>query len=139
MLRAVLLIALFAGCLTAPGEVGAQASLDQLRSVEIAQLKLRLYERVEYPAELRRLEADWKVAEAEVESLERLQEEYAPFDKFSTGRALAYTVEATKLGLLRAQLNRDELKRQLTTLKRFHSDRLRLLRLELEQARVFCR
>lgn len=118
---------------------GADTIFDAQRRVEMAALRARLYEQVEYPAELRRLRSELQLAEAEVASLERLLKEYGPFDKFSTGRPLVLTIEATELGLLRARLRRDNLRAELTALQRFRSDRLRLLRLEMQEAAALAR
>ncbi|TWT72800.1 hypothetical protein Pla123a_40990 [Posidoniimonas polymericola] len=114
----------------------AETAYDTQRRIEIAALRLQLYENVEYPAELRRLKSELKLAEAEAASLERLLREYEPFDKFSTGRPLVLTIESTRLALLRAGLRRDNLRQDLMAQQRSHYDRLRLLHLELEQARA---
>ncbi len=129
-------VALSLACLAAPPDAAAQTIYDTQRAVEIAQLRLRLYEQVEHPAELRRVQSDLQFAEAEVTSLKRLLKEYGPMDRFSTGRALMLTIESTRLSLLRCELNRDSLKQQLNALQRWHGDRLRLLRLELAEARA---
>jgi hypothetical protein len=129
-------VALSLVCLTAPREAAAQTIYDTQRAVEMAQLRLRLYQQVEHPADLRRVQSDLTFVEAEVASLKRLLKEYGPMDRFSTGRALVLTIESTRLSLLRAELNRDSLKQQLTAMQRWHGDRLRLLQLELAEARA---
>lgn len=132
-----ILLALLAATLLIGAEsVRAETVFDTNRRIEMAQIRLRLYEQVEYPTERRRLMQELRVAEAEVASLKRLLNEYEPFDRFSTGRPLVLTIESTRLSLLRAELRRDDFRRQLSDLQRFHADRLRLLMLELEEARA---
>ncbi|MCA9240915.1 MAG: hypothetical protein KDA37_11980 [Planctomycetales bacterium] len=131
-----LLVLLAATCLCSANPASGETLLDANRRVEMAQIRLRLYEQVEYPTQRRQLTHELRVAEAEVASLKRLLQEYEPFDRFSTGRALVLTIESTRLSLLRAELRRDDFKRQLSDLQRFHVDRLRLLMLELEEARA---
>lgn len=132
----VLLLTAIAAWSAAGQPAQAQTAYDTQRRVEIAALRLRLYENVEHPAEVRRMKSELKLAEAEVASLERLLREYRPFDKFSTGRPLVLTIESTRLALLRAELRRDNLRADLNADQRSHFDRLRLLKLELEEARA---
>lgn len=118
------------------GAARAQTAYDVQRQVEIAELRLHLYQNVEHPAEVRRLRTELTMADAEAESLKRLLREYEPFNRFSTGNPLTLTVESTRLALLRAELRRDNTKADLQAMQRHHAQRLRLLQLELQQAQA---
>lgn len=132
LFRFATLAALLAIPLSASAQT--QAPPTPARSLEAAQLRLRLYVNVERPAERRRLDADIRLAEARVASLKRLLAEYAPMDRFTTGRALVLTIEGTRLDLLAAELDLKELRAQRWDLDRAHADRLRLLQLEVAEA-----
>jgi len=104
------------------------------RTLEIAQLRARLYERVEFPLRLLRLENEIKLAEAQIESFKRLDKEYQQFTKFKYSNPLIHTIETTKLGLLQATLHLKNLKEERHLLRRYFDEERRLRRLLIEQA-----
>ena len=118
----------------------AQAALpvdpvaDAARALEVAKLEYRLFRQVEYPREDRRLAAQIKLTRAEVESFRRRVREYKQFDRFQTGKPLFVTLENARLHLLEAELRLRDLKAELSALRRFRSDRCRLLELKVQRA-----
>jgi hypothetical protein len=105
------------------------------RALEMANLELRLYLQVEHPREMRHLDAQIKLAEAELKAYEERRREYEPFNKFSTGRPLLLPLQSLRLCLLEAELRVDDLRAERNALIRFHSDRWRLLELRALDAR----
>ena len=101
------------------------------RSLESAQLRLRLYAHEEHPRKLHRLEREIELAQAHVESYRRRVAEYGQF-KYSS--ALFYSLEEARLGLLQVELKLDELEEDRHLLLRHHPARLRLFQLEVEDA-----
>ncbi|MEM6797989.1 MAG: hypothetical protein AAF589_00615 [Planctomycetota bacterium] len=126
----------FAAALTlAPSSVlASDAAVDAHRELEIAALKLRLYELTEYPGQIRKLDSAIKLTRAEVEGWERLEREYRSLRKFDRGSALPLTIEQVRLDLLAAELRLDDLKAQRLAAQRAHQLKQRLLRLSVEQA-----
>jgi hypothetical protein len=106
------------------------------RALEAANLELRLYLQVDHPRELRHLDAQIKLVEAEIAAYEERFREYRPFNKFSTGRPLLLPMQDLRLSLLAAELSRDDLRAERNALIRFHSDRWRLLELRAYEARA---
>ena len=104
--------------------------------LELAKLELRLYLQVEYPRQRRHLDAQIKLAQAEVDAYEERLREYRPFDRFSTGRPLLVPIQDLRLCLLEAELHLRDLQAERSTLTRFHSDEWRVLELRVEQARL---
>src|SRR4051812_14482209 len=80
------------------------------RKHEIAALRLRQFERAEYPLALRRIENDLKIAEAERDVQQRRIKEYGDNGVFKYSEAFLVTLQEAKLALLRAELKIDELK-----------------------------
>lgn len=105
-------------------------------ALEIAKLELRLYRQVEYPREKRHLEATIQLTRAEVKMLRRRIRAYHPFDQFEIGKPLLVTLQNTKLALLAAELRLEDIQAELTALRRYHSDRCRLLELKVYEARA---
>ena len=106
------------------------------RELEIAKLELRLYLQVEYPRELRHLDSEIKLTDAEIKAREERLREYRPFDKFQLGQPFLVTLQHERLGLLDAQLRLKDLKAERFALVRFHSDHARLLELRAMDARA---
>ena len=115
------------------------AILAAQRSLETAQLRLRLYEREEHPRNLHRLEREIELAKAHVESYRRRVAEYEQFDKFDSSNALFLSLEEARLGLLQAELKLEELAEDRYLLLRHHSARLRLFQLEVDEAAQYLR
>lgn len=96
---------------------------------EIRDLEWRLYERVEFPTRIRRIESELKIGEARLKSLEKLLAEYQSFQKFSTGNPLTLTVEDTRLQILELKVRIDDLREERSLLERYKSDQRRLFEL----------
>jgi hypothetical protein len=106
------------------------------REVEYARLKLRLYEREEYPRQLGHLDRAIELAKAKVESLERQVKEYEQFTAFRIGQPLFWTLEKTRLELLEHELTLEALQEERFLLVRHRGDRARMLELDLAAAQA---
>ena len=98
-------------------------------SIEIARLKLRLFERVEYPLRLRELSDDIKLAQAEIESLKRQEKE---LERFKT-KAFFASLENLRLRRLEAELRLKKLRHERVLLQIYAKDEVRLRRLTIER------
>ena len=135
-LYAVLLL-VFAACplsISADDAVVAAAVADAQRAVEIAQLRLRLYEREEYPKKRRALDRGIELAQAHLDSAKRRVKEYEQFDKFKYSAPLFISLEDARLTVIELELKLQELRQERFLLIRHHSDRCRLYQLEVEAA-----
>ncbi len=101
------------------------------RSVEIARLRFKLYERVDYPLRMRQLQNEIKLQEACVDSLRRRVKET---DRFRYAEGLFTTTEILRLELLRAELSLQNSQHELQLLERHNQDERRLHRLLIETA-----
>lgn len=103
--------------------------------LEIAQLALRQYERVEYPLQLERLESEITLAKARIAALEGQLAEYEQFNKFTGSNPLFLTRQQTRLALLEARLELKNLETERRLLQQARCDQVRLHTLEIEVAR----
>jgi hypothetical protein len=101
------------------------------QAVEIARLRLKLYERVDYPLRLRHLRTEIKLMEARVSSLGRRVKEAR---RFYRSPALFTTIEKLQLSLLEAELVLKDLKHERTLLQSHNKDERRLRMLQIEIA-----
>ena len=101
------------------------------RAVEIARLRFKLYERVDYPLHLRHLRTDIKLMDARVASLRRRVKEA---QRFYRSPALFTTIENLQLELLEAELVLKDRKREQTLLQIHNQDERRLRKLLIENA-----
>jgi hypothetical protein len=101
------------------------------QAVEIARLRLKLYERVDYPLRLRHLRTEIKLMEARVSSLGRRVKESR---RFYRSPALFTTIEKLQLSLLEAELVLKDLKHERTLLQSHNKDERRLRMLQIEIA-----
>ena len=108
------------------------------RSLEAAQIELRLYEKVDYPLQRRRLQSKIKLIEAELESHQRHITEYEQFTKFTHSAPFFHTLAEVRLAKLDAELLLEDTQEEKDLCERFHPDRCRLyeLRVEAAQQRV---
>ena len=104
---------------------------DAKRAVEAARLRLRLFERVDYPLRLQELDGRLQLTRAEIESLRRRIAEY---ERFDGSKALFLTLEETRLQLLDAELRWKQLDRERLLLQFHYKDERRLRQLLIEQA-----
>ncbi len=106
------------------------------QGLEIATLEWRLYRQVEYPRELRRLLSKITLTEAEIKTYRLRLREYGPMNRFSLGKPLFVSLQNTRLHLLEAELRLQDLTAERLALRRFRSDRCRLLELRVLQSRA---
>jgi hypothetical protein len=104
------------------------------RQLEMAQLKLRLYERDEYPRQLGQVERTLEMQRAKLESFRRRVREYEQYDKWQYSAPLFATLEDARLDVLAAELRLRELEDERFLLIRSRSDRSRMLELEIDAA-----
>ena len=100
-------------------------------AVEIARLRFKLYQRVDYPLLVRQLRTDIKLREARVDSLRRRVKEA---ERFSRSNALFTTIEMLRLELLEAELLLKDRKHELSLLQIHNRDERRLRQLLIESA-----
>ncbi len=101
------------------------------QAVEIARLRFKLYERVDYPLLLRHLRTEIKLREAQVDSLSRRVKEAK---RFYRSPALFTTIEELQLSLLEAELLLKDLKHERALLQIHNQDERRLRKLLIEIA-----
>ena len=104
------------------------------RLLQIAKIELRLYERVEHPTRIRRLETEAKLARAEHESAVRLFRKYDSYHRSKYSNPFLVTLESARLAVTETKLRLDELKQEKCLAVQFHPDRLRLFQLRVEAA-----
>ncbi len=100
-------------------------------AIEIARLRFKLYERVDYPLRLRHLRTEIKLMAAQVDSLSRRVKEAR---RFYRSPALFTTIEKLQLELLGAELLLKDLKHEQTLLQIHNRDERRLRKLLIENA-----
>ena len=130
LLAAVLLTGLVVS--PAPAIDSAASATRESRSQEIARLRFKLYERVDYPLLVRQLRTEIKLMEARVASLRRRVKEA---ERFHRARALFTTIENLRLELLEAELLLKDWKHELRLLQIHHVEERRLRQLLIETAR----
>lgn len=145
-MRTTALVSVFAICLLYE-EVGARNVLAgppdgpavgvaaAERAVELAQLRLRRYARVEYPLKLRKLESEIKLTEAELGVHQDRVAEYERFEKNAYSSPLFFSLQQARLALVESELRLADLGEEKLLLVRYHTDQCRLYELELEEAR----
>ncbi len=106
-----------------------------LREVELAQIRMRLWERLDYPLRQRQIDSELKLAEAQIESLKRQVSEYEQFTKFKYSSPLFYSLEEARVQLVAAQARRDDLREEAALLLKNRDDLRRLQELEVEAAK----
>ncbi|MCA9246662.1 MAG: hypothetical protein KDA42_06085 [Planctomycetales bacterium] len=141
-LLAIVSTASFAGLLQAgeaiPAPVAAAppGSLPAaMRNLELAELRLLRYDRVEYPLAQKRLERDIEMTKAEIASFERLVAEYEQFHHSAYTAPFVATLEDTRLALKEAELRLDLLLRERCLRLQYRGAVRRIHELEIEQAR----
>lgn len=110
------------------------AIAEAARDLEIAQLRLRRFDRVEYPASLRYLESQIAFQQAELQVWRRRVEEYTTFDRWVGSAPMLITLDDARLNLLRCQRTLADLKADKESLENSRRDQLRLFELEAQQA-----
>ena len=115
---------------------GSSAAIDAARrDVEIAELELRRYLVIDYPARRTPLESQITMARAEIQTNRRLVREYERMSRGKTSRPFLVTLADARLTLLAAELRHHQLCQQKSNLEKFHGDQRRLYELHIEAAR----
>jgi len=128
---AVLVIAkfFFVLCVTVQAETPAEMQTE----IEIARLRIKIYENHEYPLKRSTLDSKIRVAKVRIESLERQKKEYEQFTKFKYSSPMIGELERVYVALVEAEEDLKNLSHEKILLQRFHQDRMRLMRLELQR------
>ena len=74
------------------------------------------------------------MTKAELKSLDRRQKEYSQFTKFKYSAPLFDEIERVNLAEIETKLRLNDLIAEKGLLERYHGDRIKLMRLELESA-----
>ena len=98
------------------------------RQRERIDLEYRLYDNVDFVVQARKLGTQIKLAEERLKSLEKLQQEYAAFTKF-TRSGFTITMEDLRLSLLEAKLTLADLREEKSLLEKYHDEQRELLKL----------
>ncbi|MCH8921716.1 MAG: hypothetical protein IIA67_01055 [Planctomycetes bacterium] len=104
------------------------------RRVERAVLRLELFDRVEHPTAVRRLEDAITVTRARIAMHQRQVAEYSRFDKVLYSKPLFLSLELAKLNLVAARVDLESLRREKLLLVQHRSQRRRLRQLEVDSA-----
>lgn len=113
-------------CAAPPAPAESDALSTARRDLEVAQLRARIYERMEAPLLARRLDHQIELATLQVDLLKRRLKEYEPLTRFTHSSPLLITLEESRLNLLEAELRLDQLKEERLLRMRYHGDLLRL-------------
>lgn len=115
----------------APGAHPDKTDNRSTRAVEIARLRFKLYERVDYPLLVRQLKTEIKLMEARAASLRRRLKEA---ERFHRAKALWTTTENLRLDLFEAELLLKDWNHELVLLQNHNQDERRLRQLLIEEA-----
>ncbi|MBN1854558.1 MAG: DUF4200 domain-containing protein [Pirellulales bacterium] len=118
------------------GQSVETALADARRALEIAQIEQRLYLEVEYPKKQRCLDAQIELLSAEIDALKEQIREYEKFHRSRYSRPFLTSLQECKLALLDAELGLKDARADRSSLRRFHSDRMRLYELKVGSARA---
>ena len=131
-LRFLIAVVLLGNCLLTFADDAAIAAAR--RQLELAQLKLRLYERDEYPRQLGQVERAIEMQRAKVESFRRRVARVRAVRQLQYSAPLFTTLEDARLDVVAAELRLRELEDERFLLIRSRSDRSRMMQLEIEAA-----
>lgn len=119
---------------TAWADPYSEALADAEYALACAKLQLRLYRQVQVPGEVRQLDAAIRLTDAEIDALRHRIREYAPFEKFQTGRPLLVTTEYARLHLAEAEQRLAELENRRALHYRYRGAYFRLLARDVQRA-----
>jgi hypothetical protein len=106
------------------------------RELYLAKVDFRNYWQIEYPRIRRQLDAQIDLTEAEVRVYKERLRLFRPFDRFSTGSAVAWSLQDMRMCLMEAELRLRDLWAERNNLVRFRTPEWRELELRLHDARV---
>jgi hypothetical protein len=104
------------------------------RDLELAEIRLRRFENVEFPLSLRKLQSRIRLLSAEVPVWERRIREYKDLDKFVGSSGVLITLDDARLTLLQVRTELEDLEHERRVVQDGYSDQRRLLALEVEVA-----
>lgn len=106
------------------------------RELQLAKIEFRDYWQVEYPRIRRDLDARIDLTEAEIRIYEQRLRQYRPFDRFSTGSAVNWSIQDLRMCLREAEWRLRDLWAERSNLMRFRTPEWRVLELRVHDARV---
>jgi hypothetical protein len=106
------------------------------RDLYLAKVDLRNYWQIEYPRIRRQLNAQIDLTEAEVRIYKERLRLFRPFDRFSTGSAVTWSLQDLRMCLMEAELRLRDLWAERNNLVRFRTAEWRELELRVHDARV---
>ncbi|HZZ72756.1 MAG TPA: hypothetical protein VFE24_10920 [Pirellulales bacterium] len=115
------------------GEQGLRRA-DAERQLEIAELQLGQYDRVEFPQALQQIDHQIVLAEAELAIQQRRIAEVGPQSPFKYSGAFLTTLQSAQRSALQAELRIDELNSARRALQQNRADHRRLLQLQRDAA-----
>lgn len=106
------------------------------RDLQSAKLAFRDYWQIEYPRIRRQLDAQIRLAEAEIRTYKERIHLYRPFDRFSTGSAVTLPLQDLRMCLLDAELRLRDLWAERNNFIRFRTPEWRELESRVHEARL---
>ena len=103
--------------------------------LRLAKLEFRDYWLIEYPRIQRHLDARIRLTEAEVRTIKERIRMYDPFNRFSTGSAVSWSLQDLRMCLLDAELRLRDLWAERSNLIRFRTPEWRILEARVHDAR----
>lgn len=104
------------------------------RDMEIAKIRADRYVRVDYPLEVRKLEGQIKLTQAELEIWKKRVEEYQRITELTESNVMLITLDEARLSVLRLTLTLDDLQEEKLLVTRQHGQQRRLFELEAAAA-----
>lgn len=111
----------------------AQSAVPSVTQVddEIGRIRAKLFERVNYPLLMRRLDSEIELAKAEIQMHRRVVSELDRFHRMAhESKPFLVTIEEMKLKQLAAELRLDDLEEERCLLQKYQRDERRLRELE---------
>jgi hypothetical protein len=132
-----LAIALFSTPISVRAQVtAAEERAAARRELHLAKIEFRDYWQIEYPRIRRELDALIELTEAELRIHKERLLWYRPFDRFSTGSAVEWSLQDLRMCIREAELRLRDLWVERNNLIRFRTPQWRELELRLHDARM---
>lgn len=114
-----------------PGRLETLTPASSRADEEIARLRAKLFERVDYPLLMRRLDSDIELAKAEIQMHQKVLFELERLHRMAhESKPFLVTIEELKLKRLAAELRLDDLEAERCLLQKYQRDERRLRELE---------
>jgi hypothetical protein len=104
--------------------------------LQSAKFQFRDYWLIEYPRICRHLDAQIRLTEVEIQTYKDRIRLYRPFNRWSTGSAVAWPLQDLRMCLLEAELRLRDLRAERSNLVRFRTPEWRELELRVHYARL---